>query len=108
LSREGQRTIKKKDRQPRGEEACLVKSRKTEVSMIMCISCYGRKKKTLENGESIRIGDGRCRECGGSGEVFINGTLIECLECRGSGKCKICDGTGELPDESSGSEESPG
>jgi hypothetical protein len=34
--------------------------------------------------------------------------LIECLECRGSGKCKICDGTGELPDESSGSEESPG
>ena len=64
--------------------------------MARCPGCY----KSSDELESI--GDGKCRECFGSGkDQSIVGHEIEseeksCWSCRGSGMCQTCGGTGEV------------
>ena len=64
--------------------------------MARCPDCYG------SSDEIESLGDGKCRECLGTGkdqsidDGTREGEAEDCWNCRGSGMCQTCGGTGEL------------
>ena len=42
------------------------------------------------------VGNGKCKNCGGTGKWFNSGSskYQTCPHCNGSGKCQVCNGTG--------------
>jgi hypothetical protein len=64
--------------------------------MARCPGCYGSSE------EVESVGDGKCRECFGTGKDqslihhTIEGEGENCWSCGGSGMCQTCGGTGEV------------
>ena len=64
--------------------------------MARCPDCYASSE------EIELVGDGKCRECLGTGkdQSLIDSAVEDeeeaCWSCRGSGMCQTCGGTGEV------------